>query len=64
MNVDLIRAVFPPFVSDQIVRIPIHLWFVDRFVWSIHKSGMYSVKSEYHFALELLKHGGRIQSSH
>ncbi|KAG6678753.1 hypothetical protein I3842_14G096200 [Carya illinoinensis] len=50
--------------AEQIIHIPLHKWTVDQLVWGANKLDMYSVKSGYHFAMEMVHRKGDVGTSH
>lgn len=58
-----ILTVFPPYVADQIIKIPL-TWRIDyQLLWGGNKTGLYSVKLGYHFAMNLMINENRAESS-
>lgn len=61
---DLVKSIIPPFVSERIYTLPLLSREVeDHIVWQGIKSEYYSVKSGYHTALALFRHGDNAESS-
>lgn len=53
-DVNLIRSIFPPFVANAIVQLPLlPKGWGDKFVWISTKNGLYSLKSGYYLAVIL-----------
>ncbi|KAG2689495.1 hypothetical protein I3760_09G140200 [Carya illinoinensis] len=59
----LIHSVFPTYVEDQIVQIPLILRSNDKLVWDKNRRGVYTMNSGYHSAMNLLDKEGNIESS-
>lgn len=61
--IDLIIIIFPSYVVKHILLISFHSWVVGRFVWDGNKIGQ-SIKSGYHFAMEIFHYESKASISY